>query len=108
MKTFTFYLTALLIISSITLSKAQCAPTGTPTQVFAFGVYTVSPNNTIVTRQICSNTTVYDTIGGGTQKTYYMDMGATLYLKNHASTQVYMKGNSVLSVLQQTAGSTGV
>ncbi len=83
-------------------SNAQCTAGNTPTQIFSLGIYTVAPNSGFVVRQICSNTTVYDTIGGGNQKQYYMEPGASLFIKNAATTQVWMRGNSSLTVITGT------
>lgn len=102
MKTKLFFTLVLAGLFSVN-SKAQCTASTPPTQVFSMGVFTVAPNTSMVVRQICSNTIVYDTIGGGTQKDYYLLNGASLYLKNAATVRVYMQGNSYLTVIQATA-----
>ena len=108
MKTKLFF-TALLVFSLATLTKSQCTMTITPTQVFGTpGTYSIGPGNTGgLYIQICSNVTLYDT-SGSNQRKYYLLPGANLIIKNTFSHFVYMQGNSSLTKLGTSGGSTFV
>lgn len=102
-------LSILIVLNAINFFvKGQCTSTIIPTVVFGTpGSYAVGSgqSNPI---QICSNVVVYDTLGGSTQKKYYLMPGAALYLKNTFSHFVYMQGNSTLTKLGSGGGTTFV
>lgn len=100
---------ALFLLSVTSITKAQCTMTITPTQVFGTpGTYSIGLGNTGgLYIQICSNVTLYDTLGSN-QRKYYMMPGANLIIKGSFSHFVYMQGNASVTRLGTSGGTNFV
>lgn len=95
MKPLLLFTTLLLSILS-TKGNAQCTVTALP--VMAYGgpaTYNVPPGGNLGPFQVCNGAVVYDTMLT-TQRTWFLQAGSILYLKNAYNHTVYMKGNSTL------------
>jgi hypothetical protein len=98
-------LLSLALFSTLSSYKAQvtCTMTTAPQVVYGTpGTYTIGTGTPLYI-QVCSNVTLYDTLGSN-QRKYYLLPGANLVLKGTFSQFVYMQGNSSVTRLGTNGG----
>lgn len=95
-------LTGLLLSSGFI--HAQCTMTIAPTVVYGTpGTYTIGATGPAMYIQLCSNVTMYDTLGSN-QRKYYLMPGAHVIFKGGFNNFAFMQGNSSYTRI----GTTGV